>query len=612
MDHPAHSIKNKPEDASNKSPEEIRTHAPTSNFQLQRALSPSTPISPAHISLLQKTVGNRAVTQLMQSRMNEPLQKKENKTGMPEQLKTGVENLSGIDLSDVRVHYGSDKPAQLQALAYAQGNEVHIGPGQEEHLPHEAWHIVQQRQGRVSPSLQVGGTAINDDPELEREADEQGQRAISMSLQSEETSFAQRKPKEQAEQTSASVAQLSNAVDFVLGVGSYNLITQSIIANGRSYNDAPFLASSAQNLIDSGMSAQEARGLLIAMFPVIDRQPVLGRAVGYAAQMRQNNVPYATIIGVLTQHPDISLSQQQSAGVIQLTSLNAWTFLSIDSILQAYAANANGLSLQQWATIAARFPANNFADAVAFSQIANWNSVAIIALAQAFTANANTLTAAEWVTVAGILGNNQHANTIAFAQLANWGAAEIGTLAQAFVNNANGLTAANWITLAGYMGNNAHADTISFAQIPGWNAASILAIAQHFGNNDYGNDAATWTALAARRLNNPEYIRELAHYVGNGWPDQINFNGGVALLGLVSDGIMYGSGNPHVTIHGHDENTGVGAWRSNPEYHVRLDAGSANVYDFVGNQDSFYNNVDMDNAQIARNLAVQFRNEMNR
>jgi len=36
----------------------------------------------------------------------EPLQmKKENNTGMPDNLKAGVENLSGIDMSDVRVHY---------------------------------------------------------------------------------------------------------------------------------------------------------------------------------------------------------------------------------------------------------------------------------------------------------------------------------------------------------------------------------------------------------------------------------------------------------------------------------------------------------------------------
>jgi hypothetical protein len=96
---------------------------------------------------------------------------RENRTGMPDQLKTNLESMSGFDLSDVRVHRNSDKPAQLSALAYAQGNEIHLGPGQEQHLPHEAWHVVQQRQGRVAPTTQMAGVGVNDDVELEREAD---------------------------------------------------------------------------------------------------------------------------------------------------------------------------------------------------------------------------------------------------------------------------------------------------------------------------------------------------------------------------------------------------------------------------------------------------------
>jgi len=71
--------------------------------------------------------------------------------GLPENLQTGIENLSGIAMHDVNVHYNSSKPAQLEAHAYAQGSDIHLAPGQEKHLPHEAWHVVQQRQGRVSP-----------------------------------------------------------------------------------------------------------------------------------------------------------------------------------------------------------------------------------------------------------------------------------------------------------------------------------------------------------------------------------------------------------------------------------------------------------------------------
>lgn len=107
-----------------------------------------------------------------------PVQRNENKTGMPDKLKSGVESLSGMDMSDVRVHHNSAKPMQFNALAYAQGNQIHLGPGQEKHLPHEAWHVVQQKQGRVSPTLQLKGAFLNNDKGLESEADVMGVKAI--------------------------------------------------------------------------------------------------------------------------------------------------------------------------------------------------------------------------------------------------------------------------------------------------------------------------------------------------------------------------------------------------------------------------------------------------
>lgn len=100
--------------------------------------------------------------------------KRENNTGMPDNLKAGVEGLSGINMSDVRVHYNSSKPAEVGALAYTQGMDIHIAPGQERHLPHEAWHAVQQKQGRVQLTTQMKGLSINDDPSLEHEADMMG------------------------------------------------------------------------------------------------------------------------------------------------------------------------------------------------------------------------------------------------------------------------------------------------------------------------------------------------------------------------------------------------------------------------------------------------------
>lgn len=114
-----------------------------------------------------------------------PVQKKASNTGLPENLKSGIENLSGHSMDDVKVHYNSAQPAQLNAHAYAQGSDIHIASGQEKHLPHEAWHVVQQKQGRVKPTLQMKGKVnVNDDKGLEKEADVMGAKALQSSSKS--------------------------------------------------------------------------------------------------------------------------------------------------------------------------------------------------------------------------------------------------------------------------------------------------------------------------------------------------------------------------------------------------------------------------------------------
>lgn len=113
-------------------------------------------------------------------KLKEKAQQK-NDTGIPDQLKSGIENLSGHSMDDVKVHYNSSKPAQLNAHAYAQGNQIHLGGGQEKHLAHEAWHVVQQKQGRVKPTVNVHGAQVNDSASLEKEADVMGTKARSVS-----------------------------------------------------------------------------------------------------------------------------------------------------------------------------------------------------------------------------------------------------------------------------------------------------------------------------------------------------------------------------------------------------------------------------------------------
>ncbi|QRK06072.1 DUF4157 domain-containing protein [Archangium violaceum] len=135
-----------------------------------------------------------------QSRIQNPLQKRAlapqpvqrlaemappNRTGLPDSLKAGIEAMSGVSLDRVKVHYNSSKPAQLNAYAYAQDQDIHVAPGQEQHLPHEAWHIIQQAQGRVRATMQMqDGLAVNDEHGLEREAEVMGARAAQLQAKS--------------------------------------------------------------------------------------------------------------------------------------------------------------------------------------------------------------------------------------------------------------------------------------------------------------------------------------------------------------------------------------------------------------------------------------------
>jgi hypothetical protein len=156
-----------------------KDHAITGPQRAGAAGASSRPLSKTHSIPIQRAFGNRALGQLLESK-SKIREAKPAKTeaapgrainALPDRLKGSLELLSGMDLSDVRVHRNSSKPAELKALAYTQGRDIHLGPGQDEHLPHEAWHAVQQMQGRVKPTMQARGVPINDDAHLEHEAD---------------------------------------------------------------------------------------------------------------------------------------------------------------------------------------------------------------------------------------------------------------------------------------------------------------------------------------------------------------------------------------------------------------------------------------------------------
>jgi hypothetical protein len=192
----------------------------------------------------------------LQMKQNSALPSIENKTGLPDNLKAGVESLSGYSMDDVNVHYNSEKPAQLQALAYAQGTDIHIGPGQEKHLPHEAWHVAQQKQGRVQPTMQMKGKVnVNDDKGLEKEADVMGTKALQR--QSIESNKSMKKQLD-----AGSIAQ-----------------RQSIIQRGGA--KAP--KDAEENLQGTGRGLEGIQGLINGLTP--------------------NNVNPACYVGVMVRYP---------------------------------------------------------------------------------------------------------------------------------------------------------------------------------------------------------------------------------------------------------------------------------------------------------------------
>lgn len=153
----SHFVDNRPEAVVQRKRQEMANNSPQVN----------------QTSQFQSMVDNHAAQQQL------PIQKKENNTGLPNNLKTGMENISGQSLDDVKVHRNSDQPAQLNAHAFARGSDIHLAPGQEKHLPHELGHVVQQKEGRVQPTKQFKGkTNINDNPGLEKEADNLGAKAL--------------------------------------------------------------------------------------------------------------------------------------------------------------------------------------------------------------------------------------------------------------------------------------------------------------------------------------------------------------------------------------------------------------------------------------------------
>ena len=127
----------------------------------------------------EKAQGPRAVQAKRESRLataagRGAIEAAARRNGLPARLRQGIEALSGIAMDDVRVHRHSSEPARFGALAFTRGSDIHLGSGQERHLPHEAWHVVQQKRGQVKATEQLNGAGLNAEEALEAEADRMG------------------------------------------------------------------------------------------------------------------------------------------------------------------------------------------------------------------------------------------------------------------------------------------------------------------------------------------------------------------------------------------------------------------------------------------------------
>ena len=106
---------------------------------------------------------------------------------LPEGVQNKMESTLGADFSGVNIRTNSSRAKNMGALAFTEGNNVHFAPGQykpdsksgQELIGHELAHVVQQRKGQVKPTTQVAGNPVNDDPALEKSADELGRKAAS-------------------------------------------------------------------------------------------------------------------------------------------------------------------------------------------------------------------------------------------------------------------------------------------------------------------------------------------------------------------------------------------------------------------------------------------------
>ncbi|WP_186074559.1 DUF4157 domain-containing protein [Burkholderia gladioli] len=409
---------------------------------------------------------------------------------LPVPLRHGIEQLSGIAMDDVEVHYDSPEPARLGALAYAQGAEVHLAPGQARHLPHEAWHVVQQKQGRVAATLQLKGSiTLNDDAALEREADTMGQRAAAQGRLTEPGVPVPAKPRLDRPSTSRAghgVIQRYGIEDVGLLEGA---ITGGLVA---AYSLYLYYRPPGRSLADLYRLATAAgqAGLAFAYLARWDNANTLQLATAFGANA--NGLTANQWIAVAND-----LGPNTAAATIEFCRIPRWTHAAIRRLAADFVTDHGVLTGPQWAQLAALVRDDEHATASSFARIANWTLAGIAPLAQAYTAGPGMLDASQWAAVAAGNGADQALITTAFCRIPNWTERSIGTLATAFRTNRNHLDADQWATVAGLMRNNSPKDAKRICQLAGWTWQGILPLAKDFGLNRNNLNAEAWCNVAS-------------------------------------------------------------------------------------------------------------------
>ena len=435
-----------------------------------------------------------------------PTTGQDRRTSLPTPLKAGLEYLSRMSMDDVSVHYNSPKPAVLHAHAYAQGTEIHLGPGQEKHLPHEAWHVVQQKQGRVKPTLQMkGGTPLNRDKALEQEADTMGQRAATFAPQGDsQPALVVSAPKP----AGAAVVQrfeLPGTLELVNALGA--VVAAELYRNwpqGRSLGDIVNLVRAA------GLRG----GLTFAYLTTWSSADALALATAFGTNA--NHLSAADWVRIAR-----AVGPNTPADTTAFCQIPNWTMDGLLPLVAAFQTGVNGLSAAQWAQIARHVGNDAHADATVFASLAGWSWAGIDPLTTAFAGiHANALSATDWATVAATMGNDQAANTIAFCQVPNWSVSGINQLAGAFVAGPGTLNSAQWATVAARVDPDADGDATAFAQLNGWTWAGIDPLTAAFAQDRNHLTRGDWCTVAGRVQNDHAAdaiaFSRLAHWTWNG------------------------------------------------------------------------------------------------